>query len=337
MRPPEHPPWHPRSWPTLAKATTLDSRDDRVLGLGAEVAFFSLLSLPPTLLAVFGTVGYVAQALGPQAAADIRDRLLDGVSPFLTGRAQEGLGSLLDRFLEEGQAGVASVGVVLALWSASRATKVFMEAVHIAYDTTESRTGLRRRAVAFGITLLGIFGAVVVIPLIVAGPRVGRAIGRPVGLESALATAWRIAYWPGVGLLGIALLASFYHFALSARTPWLRDLPGAVLAAGLWFAGAAGLRLYVSMTIENNTTYGSLAAPIAILLWLYVTALALLVGAELNAEIEKLWPADESDPIPDDRAQTPVPPPGDGWRDDGSGLRSGFSTVTKRVETMWRR
>jgi membrane protein len=107
-----------------------------------------------------------------------------------------------------------------------------------------------------------------------------------------LAAAWRFVYWPIVGLVGVGMLASFFHWAAPWRTPWRRDLPGALLAAVSWLALGAGMRVYTSRFIEGGV-FGPLAAPIAFLLWLYVTALAVLIGAELNAEIEKLWPKEE--------------------------------------------
>lgn len=107
-----------------------------------------------------------------------------------------------------------------------------------------------------------------------------------------MAAAWRFVYWPIVGLVGVGMLASFFHWAAPWRTPWRRDLPGALLAAVSWLALGAGMRVYTSRFIEGGV-FGLLAAPIAFLLWLYVTALAVLIGAELNAEIEKLWPKEE--------------------------------------------
>jgi len=280
--------WHPRTILALAKATVVDARDDRLVGLGAEVAFFFVLSLPPTLLAVFASVGFIAERL--EVTERLRTQLFDIAGRFLSQDSARAVEPVIDTFLDQGRPGVAVFGTLLALWSASRATKVFMQAVNIAYDLEETRSGLRRRLSAIGITLVGILGAVAVLPLLVAGPRLGAWFGRPLGLSDAFAAAWRVLYWPSVALLGIAMLATFYHLAASWHTPWRRDLPGAILSALLWLAGAAGLRIYVTLSIQGNSTYGALGTPIAILLWFYVTALALLLGAELNAEIEKLWP-----------------------------------------------
>lgn len=291
----------PRGWRAawaLAVRTGKDAHEDRVIGLGAEVAFFSLLSLPPTLLAIFASVGFIAERIGADATERIRDSILGVASTFLQPGSVEGLSGLIDTFLEGGSAGVAIFGLLLALWSASRATNVFIRAVNIAYDLPETRSAVKRRLVAFAMTILGILGAVGVLPLLVAGPRLVQWVGGPLGIGEFLATLWRYLYWPTVGVLGIALLATFYHFSPSWHTPWRRDLPGAVLAAVLWLAGAAGLRIYLALSIEGNAAYAQVATPIAVLLWVYLTSVALLLGAELNAEIERMWPTDLSKKAP---------------------------------------
>lgn len=326
----------PRGWRaawTLAVRTVKDAHEDRIIGLGAEVAFFALLSLPPTLLAIFGSVGFIAERIGEDATERIRDSILGAAGTFLQQRSVQGLEGLIDTFLSQGRAGIAVFGLLLALWSASRATNVFMRAVNIAYDLPEIRSGVRRRLVAFGITLLGILGAVGVLPLLVAGPRVLEWLGGPLGIGEFLATLWRFLYWPSVAVLGLALLVSFYHFAPAWHTPWRRDLPGAVLAAVLWLAGAAGLRIYVAVSIQGNDAYASVGTPIAVLLWVYVTAVALLLGAELNAEIEKLWPTDLSRDAPSRSLRDRIrdlrhPPsstdePGDEGEQAGSVARTG--------------
>lgn len=285
----------PRGWralPVLAARTLRDSKDDRIIGLGAEVAFFILLSLPPALLAILGSIGFVANWLGPDVIETIRSQILDVAGNFLTESARSSiLEETIDPLLQRGSASVLSIGIVLTLWAASRATTRMVEAVVIAYDQVEDmRSGVKRRVLSFGLTIGGMLGIVVIIPILVAGPDLLAFVSEPLGIAGFLATAWKVLYWPVVGLLGIGLLAWFYHVAAPLKTPWRRDLPGAVLAAVLWLLGGLGLRVYAAFTIESST-YGPLAAPIAFMLWLYVTALAVLIGAELNAEIEKVWPS----------------------------------------------
>ena len=100
-----------------------------------------------------------------------------------------------------------------------------------------------------------------------------------------------LAYWPAVVLISLALLTSLYHLAIPVRTPWRRALPGAVVGLGLWVGGAVLLRWWLTIAFSSTTTYGPLSAPIAVLVFMYLTALAILLGAELNAEFDRLWPA----------------------------------------------
>lgn len=284
----------PRGWralPTLVAGSVRHAADDRVMGLGAEVAFFILLSLPPALLAILGTLGYVASLLGENVARETRDQVLTVASSFLTDQTiQDTVRPTVDQLLRVGRADVASLGVVLTLLAASRATGRMIEAVSIAYGQSDRRSVWKRRLMAVGMTVVTIVALIVFVPILLAGPRLVEFLTEPLGLAGVAAAAWRVLYWPAVGLVAIGLLASFYHLATPIRTPWRRDLPGAVTAAVLWLLGGLGLRVYLAVALKS-TTYGPLASPIAILLWLYVTAIAVLVGAEVNAEIDKLWPS----------------------------------------------
>jgi membrane protein len=275
----------------LVKGTVRAAIEARTTGLAAEVAFFALLSMPPTLLAILGTVGYVAESIGPQATFQIEEQILGVASNFLTPQTVDAVGDVVTEFLSTGRADVIGIGLLIALWSASRATNAFTRAVAISYGSLKPRSAIKGRLLSFGITLLGVLGAVVVLPLVVAGPRLGEAIGRPLGLGEAFGTAWRVLYWPGVLLLGIAFLSVVYHLAGGVDTRWRRDVPGALLAAVLWLVGGVGLRVYALVGIERGETYGPLAAPVVLLLWIYVSSLALLLGAELNAQLEKQHPS----------------------------------------------
>jgi membrane protein len=280
-----------RKLATIVVRTAKDSKEDRVLGLSAEVAFFALLSLPPAMLAILGGLGYVAGAFGPDVVEPVRDRVLDVAGTFLTRQTvQDVLAPLVDDLLSEGRADIISIGVIVTLWSASRATNVLLEAVRVAYDIKERRPLLKRRLLALGLTLGGMLGAVLLLPVLVVGPRVGAVVAAPLGLSEIVESVLRFLYWPVVAALGVAYLAALYHLALPERTPWRRDFPGALVALVLWLAGGTVMRLYARWSIEANSAFGPLAAPVVILLWLYATSVAVLLGAEVNAELEKIRP-----------------------------------------------
>lgn len=270
----------------LAVRTFKDAQQDRTPGLAAEVAFFTILSLPPLILALFGVAGFATDLIGDVNTAKVRDWVLDAADGFLSENAIETtIRPTVDAVLDQGRADVALLGLALALWSGSRATNIAMRAITLAYDL-DPRPGWQRRVLAIAITVAGILLGLVVIPLMVVGPRLAEIAGLP----SPLPGLWTVLYWPTMGLLVAGLLATLYHVSVPWWTPWRRDFPGAVLGVAMWLAGSAALRVYTSWTIGSDSTYGPLATPIVILLWLYVTSLAVLLGAEVNAEIEKLWP-----------------------------------------------
>ncbi len=277
----------------LIRDTVRSSLRDRLPGLAAEAAFFMILSVPPALLALLGGIGYIGPLLGEGVVEEIRRQAVSVAGTFLTSSAtQDVVEPTVRSLLREGRGGIVSVGLVLALWSASRAMTRMIEAVAIAYELADRRSAWRRRALALVMTVVAIAVVVIVLPVLVAGPRFLEALPDWLRIGDALAATWRFLYWPTVGLIGVGMLASFFHWAAPWRTPWRRDLPGAVLAAVSWLVLGVALRIYASQFIEGGM-FGALAAPIVFLLWLYVTALAVLIGAELNAEIEKRWPTRE--------------------------------------------
>lgn len=274
-----------RSARLLAVHTVKDAIDDRAPGLAAEVAFFSILALPPLVLALFGVAGFVSNAVGAAGTETMRGWVLDVADDFLSDQTmREAVEPTVAAVLEEGRADIALIGLALALWSGSRATNVTMRAITIAYDL-DPRPGWKRRSISLLITLLGMLAGLAILPALVLGPRLGELLDIP-----GFAAAWQVAYWPAMAVVVMGLLATLYHFTAPWKTPWIRDLPGALFGVVLWIGGAAALRIYTAWTISADSTYGPLATPIVVLLWLYLTALAVVMGAELNAEVEKLWP-----------------------------------------------
>jgi len=274
----------------LTRRTARDSIADRVPGLSAEVAFYVMLALPPLLLVVLGVAGYIAQLLGDAVVMDIRAAIIDAAGTFLTESTVASLTDPLDSLLRSGRADIVTIGVIFLLWSASRAADVIIRTVMIAYDRDNPPGWLKRRAIALGMTVAGVLGAGVLLPLLVLGPQFGANLAASYGWEGAFDTIWGLAYWPVVALTGLVVLTWIYHLVVP-HTPWRRELPGAALALLIWIMGSFGLRVYTTSFIEGDSAYGLFAVPLVVMLWIYVTAVALLVGAELNGEIEKLWPA----------------------------------------------
>lgn len=272
----------------LAKRTVQDSLHDRVPGLAAEAAFFALLSLVPMLLAVVGTAGFVAKQFGEDTLATLESILLLAPARLLTADAYESLADLVHSTLTTGQGRIISFGFLFALWAGSRAIATYLNALRIAYDIDNGRSAWRRRLLAVGFMLVATVAGVIVLPSMVLGPELAQRLLPSGWLTGSIL---EILYYPVVVVISVGLLASFYHVGVPWDTPWRRDLPGAVLAVLLWLAGSVGVRIYAELSVaRSEALYGFMATPLVLLVWIYITSLAVLLGAELNAEIEKLWP-----------------------------------------------
>lgn len=277
-----------RAW-VLAERTGREALADRVPGLAAEIALFTMISLPALILVVLGSLGFVAAALGPSGDQGLNRIVFDLPREFLSAQTYDSYERLASAVLADGRADVISIGAVLSLWTGSRATNRALETITIAYDIEQPRSGWRRRLLAVGLTAAGLLGVIAILPLLVLGPRVVEWI-TPNAVASATLNVLGALYWPVLAVLAIAGLATLYHVGVPWRTPWRRDVPGALLAMIVWLVAAAGLRAYLALTLDGDAVFSQLGVPIAVVLWLYVSSIAVLLGAELNAEIERMWP-----------------------------------------------
>lgn len=276
----------------LAERTVRDAVADRVPGLAAEATLFVLISLPALLLVVLGSLGFVAERLGPDGSEELDRLVYDVPRTFLSSTTYETYAGIVAQVLDAGRVDVIGIGAALALWTGSRATSRVLETLVIVYDIESPRPGWRRRLLALGLTLGALVTAVALLPLLVLGPRLVEYVA-PDTVATATLTVLGWAYWPALGLLVLAALTTLFHIGVPWHTPWLRDLPGAVLAMAVWLVAAAGLRVYLALSVfrGEDVVYGQLGTPIAVVLWLYVSSIAVLLGAELNAEVEKRWPS----------------------------------------------
>lgn len=275
---------------SVLRRTVAKAWDDRILGLSAEAAFWQLLSLAPLFLALLGSIGYLSGLLGDQTVDEIERSMLDAFSrAFTPSVVDQIVAPTVDEVLRRGRADVVSVGFLLGLWAGSSATATFVNTVTIAYGMRDQRGAIRSRLLALWLYLLTVVIGIVLLPVMVLGP--GRLVGFfPESLRGDLETLIQAAYWPTVAALLLLGLVTFYHLAPPHRLPWRRGVPGAILAGLVFVGGSFGLRAYINLIVDQGFSYGALAAPIGALLFFYVLALAVLLGAELNATIEQTWP-----------------------------------------------
>ena len=284
-----------RSVVRLVVRTVMDAVDDRVVGLSAEIAFFAILSLPPLLLTVVAALGFLP---GDQAMQFTNALIAGSREIFTTSTVDDIIEPIAEAIIDTPRRDVVSIGFAIALLTASRAVAVVLSAVAVAYDLRGGRPAWKQRLIAIGVTL-GVFVVVpVVVPLILAGPDFGRYLATFDVLPVALTTSWQALYWGGLALATVLAVATVYHLGAPWWTPFRRDVPGAVLAVAIWVASSTGLRTYTERAITGNELYQFLAGPLALLVWLYLLAFGVLLGAELNAELERLWPSPEQRDVP---------------------------------------
>ncbi len=274
----------------LVVSTTGSCLRHRVTGLAAEAAFFAILSLPPLIFALAGSIGYVFARFSNARVGEVRDEVLHIAGQALTpDTVNDIIRPTLDDVLGGGRYEVISIGFVLALWSGSRALNVFVDTITIMYGLGGHRGIVRTRMLSFLLYVLGLVTGIVTIPLVLAGPTVvGELIPDDLG-------ALRELYWPVVLLLSVCFLTTLYHVSVPVRTKWRLNVPGAAFTLVCWIFGSALLRwVLVGTAKESTSIYGPLATPIAVLLWLYLLSIAVLIGAAINAAFDQIWPQQET-------------------------------------------
>jgi len=268
-----------RGWVQVAKRVKDEAKADNASLLAGGVAFFALLALVPLLVAVLAIWGIFASPA--DATRLIRD-LASGLPNSAQRLVSTQLRSIADR--SSGGLGItAALSLVLGLWSASSGTKHLIEAVNTAYDEEEDRGFLKVRSLALALTVGAIVFMLIAICLIAVVPSALDDAGVPDGVRIAV----EVAIWPVLAVLMIGALAVLYRVAPDRDDPkWRWVSWGAVVATVLWLVGSAGFALYASNFGSYDQTYGSLGGVIVLMLWLYISALVVVLGAELNAALE---------------------------------------------------
>ena len=267
-------------WTDIFKATYREVSADRCFGLAAQLAFYFLLALFPALLFLVALVGYLP-------IDNVLAELLSAVGAV----APHDLVSLLRRQLDElsagPQRGLLTLGVLGAVWSSSAAMVALIDALNFAYDVPEWRPWWKRRLVAILLTVAVVMFVLVALVFLLVGPDVALSAASWLGLAPAFAFMWQIVRWPTIVLCAVIAVDLVYHFAPNRRAQWAWITPGSLLATVLWIATSYGFQYYVANFGTYTATYGAIGAAIVTMLWFYVSGVALLVGAELNAVIEQ--------------------------------------------------
>jgi membrane protein len=260
-----------------------EAMDDQITDLAAALAYYSFLAIPSILLVALGAFTLFADA-------EAINSLLERFGQVMPADAVDLLGDSLRRLGENdgGSAVMAIVGLLLAFWTTTGAATAFMRALNRAYDREETRSFLRQRLLALAMVAVMLVAFALVFGLLVMGPALSGWIGGAVGLEAVLSWLWWVAQWPVLilGLLGA--FATVLYIGPNVDHPrWQFITPGAVFAVVVWLLVSGLFAVYTSMFDSYNKAWGSLAAVIVMLTWLWLTGCALLFGAEINAEVER--------------------------------------------------
>ena len=274
----------------LVSRTLWKAWDDGILGQSAQAAFWQALSLPPLLLGLLGSIGFVAGWFGPSTVGMVKTEILqfsDTVfTPDVVGQIIQ---PTVDDILNRGQGAIVSVGFVLSLWAGSSALASLVDAITMAYQQHKVRNPIWQRTFALLLYLVSLLGAVLVLPLLAIGPGVIPRLF-PDAVRADVANLVGVFYYPGLGALLVIGLATLYKVTLPRKHPWHRGLPGALLAMVVFLVSSALLRSYISWVTSTGYTYGALATPIAFLLFSFFLALAIVLGAQFNNAILEMWP-----------------------------------------------
>jgi membrane protein len=273
----------PLGWNELLKRTWAEVQADNCLGLAAQLAYYFFLALFPALLFLVALASYFP-------IADLVDQItamLARVAPY------EALKLIQDQLIKISQdknGGLLTIGMIGTLWSTSSGVTAIIDTLNQAYDIQETRPWWKVKLIALGLTIALAVFILVSFALVLVGPTLAEKVAVWMHLGPVFEWTWKILQWPLIFCLVAFAIAMIYYFAPDAEQDWIWITPGSVLATTLWVLISLGFKFYVARFGSYNATYGTIGGIIVLLTWFYVSSLAILIGAELNAEIEHASP-----------------------------------------------
>jgi membrane protein len=264
----------------LAARVCTEIGKDELMDRAAALSYYFVFALFPTLL-------FLTALLGLFPKQDLMDQLLVPAREFLPAEAASLLVQTLAEIQRGASGGLLSIGVGVALWGASRGMASIITTLNVVYGVTSARPWWRRQLAAIVLTVAFSVLALGALLSLVLGEHVGRAAAVWAGLGGSFAAAWSLAQWPLGLLFALTGIDLVYHFAPAVRQRWYWLTPGSVFAGATLVAGSLGFRAYVNAFANYNATYGSIGGMILLLLWLYLSSMALLVGGKINSVIAR--------------------------------------------------
>lgn len=282
----------------LIRATAKNFLRHQDTDLAAALTYYSVLAIFPAILALVSLLAVVGQS------GDVYNTITDVLRPLLSDKAMHDIDPTLHKLTEaRGATWTLVLGGLGALWSASAYVGAFARANNTVREIEETRPFWKLRPLMVLITLVTVVLNATALVIIVATGDVAKSIGDKIGLGSTFLDVWDVAKWPGLAVIVIIVVALLIHATPNYRTGIRLLSPGAFVAILIWAAATVGFAFYVANFSSYNKTYGSVAGVIVALVWLWLTNVALLVGAEIDAERERRTSSAE----PDDEAVAASP------------------------------
>lgn len=270
------------TWKELAKRVWHEMQEDDVFGRAAQLSYYFLLALFPMLLFMTSLLGYFAEA-----GTGLRENLLNYLGNVMPGSAYELVHTTVDEISKAKSGGKLSFGILATLWAASNGMGAISESLNVAYNVKEQRSWWRVRLASILLTIALSVLIITALTLTLYGGEIGEKIATSYGLGSAFTITWNILQWPIVLAFVLLAFSVIYYFAPDLRDQdWKWVTPGALIALVLWLLVSFAFRGYLAYFDSYSATYGSLGAVIIMMLWFYLTGAAILIGGEINSEIE---------------------------------------------------
>ena len=269
-------------WRELAKRVWHEIQEDEVFGRAAELSYYFLLALFPFLIFLTSTIGIVVGS-----GTGTRHALFNYLARVMPPSAFQLIDSTLWEVSSSSGGGKISLGILAALWAASNGLSAITTSLNIAYDVKETRPWWKQRLTAIGLTMALSVLIISALLLVVAGGHIADWLASVYGLGSTFPLVWKIIQWPFVlGSIMLAFALIYYFGPDLRRQAWKWLTPGAAIGVALWLLVSIAFRVYLHFFDSYSNTYGSLGAVIILMLWLYFTGAAVLIGGEINSEIE---------------------------------------------------
>lgn len=270
------------TWGEVGRRTSARVWKDDVFGKAAQLSYFFIFSLFPLLF-------FLASLLGrfTRSGTELRSEMLRYLSAVVPLKAAALINDTLDEITQASSGGKISFGLLLALWTASFGIGAVISTLNAAYGVSETRPWWKGQLISLALTVAVVLLTVAALALLLNGGQIGELLAARLSLGEAFTTAWGVVQWPVLLAFVLFALALVYYFAPNVKEiKWYWITPGSILALLLWLLVSFAFRTYLRFFDTYSTTYGSLGAVMILLLWLYLTGVAILVGGELNAVIE---------------------------------------------------